>query len=70
MSCTANGYQTDLIILEVGSKGFLNLASFKKLTKAVKFMRTEKQQLLHVGEVTRQGILGWHRIWTLHNKTN
>ena len=67
-SCTANGYQTDLITLEVGSRGFLNLAGFKKLSKVGKFTRKEEQQLLR--EVTRQAILGSHRIWTLRNKTN
>ena len=36
-SCTANGYQTDLITLEVGSRGFLNLAGFNKLSKVLKF---------------------------------
>ena len=67
-SCTANRYKTDLITQEVRSRGFLHLAGFKKLSEVVKFTRKEEQQLLR--EVTRQAILGLHRIWTLRNKTN
>ena len=43
-ACTASGYSTTLITLEVGSRGFLNTSGFNKLLSHFSLSRLEKAQ--------------------------
>ena len=41
-ACTANGFSTNLVTLEVGSRGFLNIHGFQKLFEHISLSKEEK----------------------------
>ena len=65
-ACTANGYSTSLVTLEVRSRGFLNIHGFQKLFEHFPLSKEEKISLLKY--VTKEAILGSQRIWTARNR--
>ena len=67
-TCTAGGYTTHLITLEVGSRGFLNLSGFQELLQFFPFTRKDTLSLLK--SVAREAIFQSHKIWTSRNKVN
>ena len=67
-SCLANSYNTTLITLEVGSRGFINISGFKALLEHFSYSKGESISLLRA--VGREAILRSHRIWTARNKVN
>ena len=67
-TCTANGYTTSLVTLEVGSRGFGNVAGFEQLLKVFPISKGGKLKLLR--EICTEAILQSHWIWTARNKVN
>ena len=67
-ACEVNGYTTELVTLEVGSRGFLNLQGFKALFQGFSLNKCEKYNFLRV--VSREAIIGSHKIWTARNSMN
>ena len=67
-TCTANGYNTKLVTLEVGSRGFINISGFQQLFKL--FALSKREQLNLFRAVGREAILQSHRIWTARNKVD
>ena len=67
-TCTANGYTTNLVTVEVGSRGFINMSGFQRLFRHFALSKQEKLNLLRA--VSREAILQSHMIWTARNKVN
>ena len=67
-TCTANGYTTTLIMLEVGSRGFMNIGGFEQLLRHFPYSKGGKLNLLRA--VSRVAILRTHKIWTARNNIN
>ena len=65
-ACTASGYSTSIVTLEVGSRGFLNIHGFQKLFEHSSLSKEEKISLLK--SITKEAILGSQRIWTARNR--
>ena len=63
--CSANGYSTSLVTLEVGSRGFINIRGFDQLFQFFSLFREDKLNLLRA--VAREAILQSHRIWAVRN---
>ena len=61
-----NGYDTSTVMLEVGSRGFLNPEGFKHLFSSLEKC-SSKSRHHFLQDVSRKAILGSHRIWTLRN---
>ena len=67
-TCTASGYTTQTITLEVGSRGFVNHGGFKHLLRFFGF--TKQEMLTVLRAVSREAILQSHKIWTSRNRAN
>ena len=67
-ACMASGYTTELVSLEVGSRGFVNLPGFKRLFRF--FSMSKKDKLTIIRRVSREALIQSHRIWTSCNKAN
>ena len=67
-TCTANGYTTSLVTLEVGSRGFVNVTGFEQLLKIFPISKGGKLKLLRA--ICREAILQSHQIWTTRNKVS
>ena len=61
-----NGYDTSTVMLNVGSRGFLNPEGFKHLFSSLERCSSKSRQHF-LQDVSRKAILGSHRIWTLRN---
>ena len=62
-----NGYNVELITLEVGSRGLVCLDGFKQLQDTIPVRKRVWRQLLQ--HVTSAAIVGSHKIWTSRNHT-
>ena len=62
----AKGYSTELILLQVGSRGVPDLPGFEKLAKTLSFHRKELTKLLE--ESSRLALVGSFSIWCSRNR--
>ncbi len=59
----AEGYKTDLITVEVGARGMLNLAGFLKLKGAFTYSNSQLRDLMV--SVSKSAIRGSFKVWTM-----
>ena len=60
-----NGYEVDLITLEVGSRGFIYMEGFRQLKDILLLTRSQLQLLTR--HVSAAAITGSYKIWTSRN---
>ena len=63
-----NGYDVDLVTVEVGSRGFVNYDSFRRLNEIIGASKTELHKL--IGSVAVTAIKQSFGIWTSRNHLN
>ena len=63
-----NGYDVDLVTVEVGSRGFANYDSFRRLNEIIGAPKTELHKL--IGSVAATAIKQSFQIWTSRNHLN
>ena len=61
----SNGYTTDLLTLEVGSRGFINTVSFNELRTYL--LVPSKEWNCFLQNICRAAIAGSYKIWTSRN---
>ena len=64
-ACEENGYTTQLLTLEVGSRGFLNMDGFLRLFSIINISKQEK--LSFIKSIGREAIISSHKIWVTRN---
>ena len=63
---TKSGYKTNLITVEMGSRGLAHINGFKKLQKVLSLSKTELQTM--ITEASRASLTGSYKIWCTRNK--
>ena len=63
---TKSGYKTNLITVEMGSRGLAHMNGFKKLQKVLSLSKTELQTM--ITEASRASLTGSYKIWCTRNK--